>query len=60
MRDQETVEIGLRAAITGHLVLTTLHTKDAISTISRLLDMGAPNYLLASALASSVCGTCGR
>ena len=50
MRDQETVEIGLRAAITGHLVLTTLHTNDAIGTISRLLDMGAPNYLLASAL----------
>lgn len=50
MRDQETVEIGLRAAITGHLVLTTLHTNDAISTISRLLDMGAPSYLLASAL----------
>ncbi len=50
MRDQETVEIGLRAAITGHLVLTTLHTNDAISTITRLLDMGAPNYLLASAL----------
>ena len=50
MRDQETVEIGLRAAITGHLVLTTLHTNDAIGTISRLLDMGAPHYLLASAL----------
>lgn len=50
MRDQETVEIGLRAAITGHLLLTTLHTNDAIGTISRLLDMGAPHYLLASAL----------
>ena len=50
MRDQETVEIGLRAAITGHLVLTSLHTNDAVSTISRLLDMGAPGYLLASSL----------
>ena len=68
MRDQETVEIGLRAAITGHLVLTTLHTNDAISTISRLLDMGAPNYLLASALHAviaqrlvrKVCGNCAQ
>jgi MSHA biogenesis protein MshE len=50
MRDEETSEIGLRAAMTGHLVLSTLHTNDAISTINRLLDMGAPGYLLASAL----------
>jgi len=50
MRDQETVEIGLRAAITGHLVLTTLHTNDAVSTVSRLLDMGAAPYLLASSI----------
>ena len=50
MRDQETVEIGLRAAITGHLVMTTLHTNDAVSSITRLLDLGAPHYLLASAL----------
>ena len=50
MRDQETAEIGLRAAMTGHLVLSTLHTNDAISTISRLLDMGAQGYLLASSL----------
>lgn len=50
MRDQETVEIGLRAALTGHLVLSTLHTNDTISSAIRLLDMGAPGYLVASAL----------
>jgi len=50
MRDQETVEIGLRAAMTGHLVFSTLHTNDAISTIDRLLDMGAESFLVASAL----------
>lgn len=50
MRDQETAEIGLRAAMTGHLVLSTLHTNDAISTAARLIDMGAPSYLVASSL----------
>ncbi len=50
MRDQETVEIGLRAAMTGHLVLSTLHTNDAISTVSRLLDMGAAPFLVAASL----------
>ncbi len=50
MRDEETVEIGLRAAITGHLVLSTLHTNDAISTADRLLDMGAEGFLLAASL----------
>ncbi|MBL1320615.1 MAG: Flp pilus assembly complex ATPase component TadA [Methylophaga sp.] len=50
MRDQETAEIGLRAAMTGHLVFSTLHTNDAISTVSRLLDMGAEDFLLASSL----------
>jgi MSHA biogenesis protein MshE len=50
MRDQETTEIGLRAAMTGHLVLSTLHTNDAVSTTLRLLDMGAEGYLVASAL----------
>ena len=50
MRDQETVEIGLRAAMTGHLVLSTLHTNDAISTVSRLLDMGAAPFLVAGSL----------
>ncbi len=54
MRDRETVEIGLRAAITGHLVLATLHTNDAPSTAVRLLDMGAPGYLIASALRAVV------
>lgn len=50
MRDQETIEIGLRAAMTGHFVLSTLHTNDAVSTAMRLIDMGAPPYLLAAAL----------
>jgi len=50
MRDLETAQIGLRASITGHFVLSTLHTNSAIGTISRLLDMGAPGYLMASAL----------
>jgi len=50
MRDQETAEMGLRASMTGHLVLSTLHTNDAISTAMRLIDMGAEGYLVASAL----------
>ncbi len=50
MRDRETVEIGLRAAMTGHLVFSTLHTVNAPATVSRLRDMGAPGYLLAAAL----------
>jgi MSHA biogenesis protein MshE len=50
MRDQETVEIGLRAAMTGHLVLSTLHTNDAISTVHRLVDMGAEPFLVAASL----------
>ncbi len=50
MRDQETAEIGLRASITGHLVLSTLHTNDAISTAIRLIDMGIPGYMVATAL----------
>ena len=50
MRDQETAEIGLRAAVTGHLVLSTLHTNDAISTAIRLIDMGAESFLLAASL----------
>jgi MSHA biogenesis protein MshE len=50
MRDKETVEIGLRGALTGHLVLSTLHTNDAISSATRLLDMGSPGYLVASSL----------
>ena len=50
MRDQETVDIGLRAAMTGHLVFSTLHTVSAVATVSRLREMGAPGYLLAAAL----------
>ena len=54
IRDEETAEIAVRAAMTGHLVLSTLHTNSAISTINRLLDMGVKNYLLATALHSIV------
>ncbi len=50
MRDQITAEIGVRAAITGHMVLSTLHTNDVISTPIRLLDMGVPRYMVALSL----------
>ena len=50
MRDQVTAEIGMRASITGHMVLSTLHTNDAISTPIRLLDMGVPRYMVAMSL----------
>jgi len=50
MRDEETAQIGLRAALTGHLVLSTLHTKDAISSPIRLIDMGAPHYMVATSV----------
>jgi type IV pilus assembly protein PilB len=50
MRDLETVEIAIRAAMTGHLVFSTLHTNDALGAIPRLLDMGVPSYLLSSSL----------
>jgi len=50
MRDAETVEIGVSAAMTGHLVLSTLHTNDTISTATRLMDMGVKGYLLATTL----------
>jgi type IV pilus assembly protein PilB len=49
-RDLETAQIGIRAALTGHLVLTTLHTNDCPSTIARLLDMGIPPFLVSSSL----------
>jgi type IV pilus assembly protein PilB len=49
-RDLETAQIGIRAALTGHLVLTTLHTNDCPSTVARLLDMGIPPFLVSSAL----------
>ncbi|MEK8027767.1 GspE/PulE family protein [Pseudaquabacterium rugosum] len=66
MRDQTTAEIGVRAAITGHLVLSTLHTNDAASTPLRLIDMGVPRYMvamslqlvLAQRLVRTVCPTC--
>ncbi len=50
IRDEETAQIGLRAALTGHLVFSTLHTRDAVSTPIRLIDMGAPDYMVASSL----------
>ena len=54
VRDTETMEIALRAAMTGHLVLSTLHTNDAISTVARLMDMGAEPFLMAAALRAIV------
>jgi MSHA biogenesis protein MshE len=68
MRDRETVDIGLRGAMTGHLVFSTLHTINAIATVSRLLDMGAPGYMIAAAvngivaqrLVRRVCTDCAR
>jgi MSHA biogenesis protein MshE len=50
MRDELTVETGLRASMTGHMVFSTLHTNDAVSTPVRLLDMGAPRYMVALSL----------
>jgi len=50
IRDEETAQIGLRAALTGHLVFSTLHTKDAASTPIRLIDMGAPGYMVATSV----------
>lgn len=50
IRDSETANIAIRAAITGHLVLSTLHTNDAVSSISRLIDMGVEPYMVASAV----------
>jgi len=66
MRDRDTGEIGLRAALTGHLVLSTLHTNDAVSTAMRLVDMGLEPYLIASSvqailaqrLIRKVCANC--
>lgn len=50
VRDLETAEMTVRAALTGHLVFSTLHTNDAISTITRLVDIGIPNYLVVASL----------
>jgi type IV pilus assembly protein PilB len=66
IRDFETAEIGIKAALTGHMVLSTLHTNDAPSTVSRLLNMGVEPFLVASAvnlmlaqrLARRVCNDC--
>lgn len=66
MRDKETAAIALRASITGHMVLSTLHTNDAISTVNRLIDMGAEGFLIATALRAvlaqrlvrKICKTC--
>ena len=66
MRDQETAEIGLRAAMTGHLVVSTLHTNDAAGAVLRLSDMGVPPYMaalglrlvLAQRLVRVVCDSC--
>ena len=59
-RDLETAQIGIRAALTGHLVLTTLHTNDCPSTIARLLDMGVPPFLVSSALSVILAQRLGR
>ncbi|MFQ9072364.1 MAG: GspE/PulE family protein [Faecalibacillus faecis] len=53
-RDKETAEISVRAAITGHLVVSTLHTNDAISTIVRLEEMGVEPYMVANSLVGVV------
>ena len=50
IRDKDTVDISLKAALTGHLVFSTIHTNDAPSTITRLQNMGTPNYLISAAL----------
>jgi type II secretory ATPase GspE/PulE/Tfp pilus assembly ATPase PilB-like protein len=68
IRDAETAEIAVRAALTGHLVLSTVHTTDAIGALARLRDMGVPPYLLtatllgvmAQRLVRSVCPACGQ
>ncbi|MCX6827015.1 MAG: type IV-A pilus assembly ATPase PilB [candidate division Zixibacteria bacterium] len=66
IRDSETAEIAIRAALTGHLVFSTLHTNDAPSAINRLIDMGIPSYLVASStrlimaqrMVRKICQTC--
>ena len=68
IRDFETAEIAVKAALTGHLVLSTLHTNDAPATISRLLNMGVEpflvtrrvNLVLAQRLARKICDDCKR
>ena len=66
IRDKDTVDISLKAALTGHLVFSTIHTNDAPSTITRLQNMGTPNYLISAALslimaqrlARKICSEC--
>jgi MSHA biogenesis protein MshE len=68
MRDGETAQIGMRAAMTGHLVLSTLHTRDTSGTLFRLVDMGVPKYMVASSvqvvlaqrLIRRICESCGE
>ncbi|MBK9274170.1 MAG: type II/IV secretion system protein [Flavobacteriales bacterium] len=68
VRDAETAQMAVRAALTGHLVLSTVHTNSAWGTVGRLMDMGVPPYLLAATLNTSVaqrlvrtlCTTCAR
>ncbi len=68
IRDYETAEIGIKASLTGHLVLSTVHTNDAPSTVSRLLNMGVEPFLVASSinlivaqrLARKVCSNCAQ
>jgi type IV pilus assembly protein PilB len=68
IRDSETAEIAVRASLTGHMVLSTIHTNSAVSTISRLIDMGIDPYLIASSLSCivaqrlvrRVCRECGE
>jgi len=66
IRDEKTAQMAIRASLTGHLVLSTIHTNSAIGTISRLIDMGVPSFLIAETLKISVaqrlvrklCNTC--
>jgi type IV pilus assembly protein PilB len=66
MRDHETASMGIQASLTGHLVFSTLHTNDAPSAVTRMVDMGVPNYLVASSvvavlgqrLVRTVCSRC--
>ena len=54
IRDKETVEVAIRASLTGHLVLSTIHTNDSISTITRLIDMGVEPFLIATSISGIV------
>ncbi len=54
MRDEETASMGIQASLTGHLVFSTLHTNDAPSAVTRMVDMGVPNYLVASSVIAVV------